>query len=117
MTTIILSDLPIETLAKLETQAQAHGRSLQEEIRHILETVVAQSTSAPQTMEAIRVQATCLQQQLHHHAQLTASQPQPSPEQPLNLVATLETLRLLKQTISSLGELTIRQAIEEGRQF
>jgi plasmid stability protein len=119
MTSITLSNLSSATLAKLKAQAQLHGRSLQEEIRHILETVVeAQTSFSPQPVEPIQALASLMQQQLEHHAQLNSGQPaQFMDDQPLNLAVALENLRVLKQTISSLGALTIREAIEEGRRF
>lgn len=119
MTNITLSNLSSETLAKLKAQAQLHGRSLQEEIRHILETVVeTQIPLAPQPVEPIQALASRMQQQLECHDQLNSDQPDHSmDDQPLNLAAALANLSVLKQTISSLGDLTIREAIEEGRRF
>jgi hypothetical protein len=57
--------------------------------------------------------ATAIKQQ----AQLNSEQLENVTEQPLSPATAFERLSIFKQTISSLGGLTIRQAIEEGRRF
>jgi plasmid stability protein len=91
MTNITLSNLSTKTLDKLNTLAQLHGRSLQEEIQYILETVVeAQPLFESHKVEPIQEQATRMQKQLEHHAQLTSLQSEHSINQSLNLSATFE---------------------------
>ena len=58
-----------------------------------------------------------MQEQLKQQVQLNSEQLENVTEQPLIPATAFERLSILKQTISSLGDLTIRQAIEEGRRF
>jgi plasmid stability protein len=118
MTSVNLSNLSTETLDKLKALAQLHGRSLQEEIQHILETVAeTQPSFTAQIMESVQAEASRMQEQLKRHARLKSDQLENPTDQPLNLSVTFEKLSILKQTISSLGDLTIQQAREEGRRF
>ena len=118
MTNITLSNLSSETLEKLKVQAQAHGRSLLEEIQYILETIAdAQSPPNLQSTKSIQAKAMDMQEQLKQQVQLNSEQLENVTEQPFSPATAFERLNILKQTISSLGDLTIRQAIEEGRRF
>lgn len=118
MAKILIENLDPNALKKLESLAQSHGRSLQEEVRYILETAAeSQTLPEPQTANLVEQEAISMQQQLEQHAQLNLPQSSNSTFQSLNLSVASERLNILKQTISTLSDLTIRQAIEEGRRF
>jgi hypothetical protein len=67
-------------------------------------------------MKSIEVAAVQMQWQLQQRDQLNIKQLENSTEQSINLAIAFKRLSVLKQTISYLDDLTIRQVIEEGCQ-
>jgi plasmid stability protein len=122
MTQIILEDLDPAIAQKLETLAQQHGRTLQEEAKILLtEAVVAVTKPKLTEEETIERGILLMRKQMREHAQ-KMGQPV-EPERPITdadraqIRKTLEQLKQLKQLGISLGGLSIREAREEGRRY
>jgi len=116
MTEITIQNIDSITLQKLEALAKQHGRSLQEEIKHILEST-AQAQASLEESEIIYQKAVQMQKQLESHGNNRIHSEIENVSESLNIATTMEQLRTLKQTIASLQGLSIREAIEEGRRF
>jgi antitoxin FitA len=118
MTEIIIQDVDLNALRKLEALAKLHGRSLQAEIKYILETAAqSQSTLPTESIEAIRQKAVQMQRQLENYAGEATLSEATLVNDSTNFSSRIEQLRTLKKTVSSLQDLSIRDAIEAGRRF
>lgn len=118
MTEIIIQNIDPNALRQLEALAKRHGRSLQAEIKHILEAIAQDQLALPtQESEIVYQKALQMQKQLENYPAGQPSSEMSSTHSSLNLVNAMERLKTLKQTITSLQGLSIREVIEEGRRF
>ncbi|NJR61128.1 MAG: hypothetical protein HC769_21235 [Cyanobacteria bacterium CRU_2_1] len=118
MAEIIIQDIDPSVLQQLETLAKSHGRSLQVEIKHILEFVAQGQICLPlEEFEVAYQKALQMQKQLETYRREPISFENRQMNSSLNPVVVMEQLKSLKQTIPSFQGLSIREAIEEGRRF
>lgn len=110
MAQFIIEDLDSEVIEKLNLLAQKNGRSLQAELKYILEKAASSSLSKD---EIILKKAEKMRQQIAHHAGQDISE-----LSPINREKALQKLAELKEIkkISSTG-MSIREMREEGRRF
>ena len=116
MVKVIIEDVDPAAIEKLEALALENGRSLQAELKHILEAAAQTQTGRlPAAMEVAIKKADLMRQQIASHTGFgSAELLQPDREQVLS--TAIARLRKLKQTISP-GEMSIREMIEEGRRY
>jgi plasmid stability protein len=116
MVKVIIEDLDPAAIDRLEALAKEHGRSLQAELKHILEAAAQTQTGRlPAAMEVAMKKADLLTHQIASHTGFGSTELlQADREQALSTV--IEHLRKLKQTISP-GEMSIREMMEEGRRY
>lgn len=116
MVKLIIEDVDPAAIEKLEALAKEHGRSLQEELKHILEAAVQTQTGRlPVAIDVAIKKAELMRQQIASHAGLGSTEfLQADREQVLS--TAIARLRTLKQTLSP-GEMSIREMIEEGRRY
>ncbi|HEY9668261.1 MAG TPA: hypothetical protein V6C91_15730 [Coleofasciculaceae cyanobacterium] len=116
MAQVIIEDLDPIVLEILEALAKEHGRSLEAELKHILEAAaMTQTRSFPDRMEVAIKKAELMRQQIASHAGDGSTELLPD-DRKRALSTAIERLRKLKQTISP-GEMSIREMIEEGRRY
>lgn len=122
MTPIILDDLDPAIAQQLETLAQQHGRTIQEQAKILLTEAVATATKPQLSEEEITERKLVLmRKQMREHAQKMGKPVEP--EQPITdaeraqIRKTLQQIKELKQRGISLGGLSIREAREEGRRY
>lgn len=121
MTQIILENLDPFIVEQLKTRAQNHGRSLEAEVKAILQQVTGLATK-PKLNEddIIKRKSALILQQIEHHAQNTGKSVDSEINLPYRneqeLVAIKARLKELKKGMS-LGGLSIREAREEGRRY
>ncbi|BAZ82581.1 hypothetical protein PN497_21250 [Sphaerospermopsis kisseleviana CS-549] len=123
MTKIILEDLDPIIIETLKTRAEKHGNSLQAEIKTILQQVIQAEAEKIKSSEdeIIQQKSVLMLQQIENHARLNGKE-----INSFSNVATIinepelleikNQLKELKQEMS-LGELSIREAREEGRRY
>ncbi|MFM5983129.1 MAG: FitA-like ribbon-helix-helix domain-containing protein [Sphaerospermopsis kisseleviana] len=123
MTKIILEDLDPMIIETLKTRAEKHGNSLQAEIKTILQQVIQAEAEKIKSSEdgIIQQKSVLMLQQIENHARLNGKE-----INSFSNVATIinepelleikNQLKELKQEMS-LGELSIREAREEGRRY
>lgn len=116
MAEIFIQNIDYKALQTLEVLAKQHGRSLQDEVKHILEST-AQAQALLEENEATYQRAVQMQRQMETYQSNQMSLETENVSKSWNMTAAMEQLRTLKQTIASLQELSIREAIEEGRRF
>ncbi|WP_228036808.1 FitA-like ribbon-helix-helix domain-containing protein [Cuspidothrix issatschenkoi] len=121
MSQIILEDLEPLIIERLHSRAQKNGRSLQAEVKAILKQVAELEISSHLSeAEIIERKSALMLQQMERYGQKMGKSIQPeiniSSEQKQNLLRNKSQLNQLKQKIS-LGGLSIREAIEEGRRY
>ncbi|MFB2877201.1 FitA-like ribbon-helix-helix domain-containing protein [Floridanema aerugineum] len=110
MAQVIIEDLDSEVIEKLQMLAQRNGRSLQAELKHILETAASSTLSKE---EIILKKAEKMRQQIAYHAGQDISELPPiDREKALQKLAELKEIK----KISSTG-MSIREMREEGRRF
>jgi antitoxin FitA len=118
MAQIIIEDLDPEAIAKLEALAKEHGRSLQSELKHILETAAqSQTDNLANEWEVIRKKADLMQQQIINHAAARGIEIKPpAKKSESDVAATIEAFRAIRGKTPSCG-MSIREMREEGRRF
>lgn len=110
MAQFLIEDLDSEVIEKLNLLAQKNGRSLQAELKHILEKAALSSLSKD---EIILKKAEKMRQQIINHAGQDISElPLINREKALQKLAELKEIK----KISSTG-MSIREMREEGRRF
>jgi len=116
MVQVIIEDVDPGAIKQLEALAKEHGRSLQAELKHILEAAAQTQTDRfPAAMEVAIKKADFMRQQIASHTGLDSTERlQVDREQALS--TAIARLRKLKQTMSP-GEISIREMIEEGRRY
>ncbi|MFB2917760.1 FitA-like ribbon-helix-helix domain-containing protein [Aerosakkonema funiforme] len=116
MAQLTIEDLDPALLEKLEALAKEHGRSLQAELKHILETATrSQTNNLADDWEAIRKKADLMRQQIIAHAASKGINIEP-PEKKSDPTEVIKQFRLLRGKISA-GDMSIREMREEGRRF
>ena len=112
MVKVIIEDLDPAALKRLEALAKEHGRSLQAELKHILEAAAQTQTGRlPAAMDIAIKKAELMRQQIASHSGFDSTELlQADREQALS--SAIARLRKLKQTISP-GEMSIREMLEE----
>jgi plasmid stability protein len=116
MVKVIIEDVDPAVIERLEAVAKEHGRSLQAELKHILEAAAQTQTGRlPAAMDVAIKKAELMRQQIASHTGFGSTEVlEADREQALS--TAIERLRKLKQTISP-GEISIREMIEEGRRY
>ena len=116
MVQVIIEDVDPAAIERLEALALESGRSLQAELKHILEAAVqTQTGSLPAALEVVIKNADLMRQQIASHNGFGSTEVlEADREQALS--TAIARLRKLKQTIS-LGEMSIREMIEEGHRY
>lgn len=121
MATITIENISPELVERLETLADQHGRSLQEELKQILELAAPtppppriEWNPTPEQIEKIVKMAEGMREQLAHNAGIDVATLQPLDRE--RVATALGRLKSLKRTISSAG-MSIREMREEGRRF
>jgi plasmid stability protein len=116
MVKVIIEDVDPAAIEKLEALALENGRSLQAELKHILETAAQTQTGRlPAAMEVAMKKADLLTHQIASHTGFGSTELlQVDREQALS--TAIARLRKLRQTISP-GEMSIREMMEEGRRY
>jgi plasmid stability protein len=121
MNQIVLEDLDPIIIKRLKARAQKHGRSLQTEVKTILQQVTEAETKKSNFSEdeIIQRKSDLILQQIARHAQARSKPVHPSVTIPMRwseeeLVQVKARLKELKKGMS-LGGLSIREAREEGR--
>lgn len=120
MATITIENISPELVERLEILADQHGRSLQEELKQILEVSAPalppprkEWNPTPEQIEEMVKMAEGMRQQLARNAGIDVATLQPLDR---NSIATgIERLKALKKI--SLEGMSIRELIEEGRRF
>lgn len=113
MAQVIIEDLDPGVLEKLEARALENGRSLQAELKHILETAASAPRRIADDMEITIKRAEKMREQIAIHAGLDITKLKPiDREKALMALAKLKALKKL-----SLGGMSIREMREEGRRF
>ncbi len=121
MTQIILEDIDPFIVEQLKTRAQNHGRSLEAEVKAILQQVT-QISNKPKLNEddIIKHKSALILQQIERHARNMGKSVDSEINLPYKneqeLVSIKARLKELKKGMS-LGGLSIREAREEGRRF
>jgi plasmid stability protein len=106
MVNFFVEDLDSGIMERLQARAQQHGRSLQAEVKAILQQVIEKEPKSNLSTDAIIKQKSALMlQQIESHAQKMNKQ-----------IDTQKGLKELRKDIS-LGGLSIREAREEGRRY
>ncbi|NER32768.1 MAG: hypothetical protein F6J93_01590 [Oscillatoria sp. SIO1A7] len=120
MATITIEDISPELIERLEVLADRHGRSLQEELRQILEVAAPTPPPAriewnatPEQIEKIVKMAEGMREQLAHNAGIDVATLKPLDRD--SIATGLERLKALKKI--SLEGMSIREMREEGRRF
>jgi len=121
MTQILLEGLDPLVIECLQSRAQKHGRSLQAEVKAILNQVAELEINHHLSSEEIILRKSALMlQQMEHHAQTMGKSIEPqinlSENQKQELLKNKDKLNQIKQRIS-LGGLSIREAREEGSRY
>lgn len=121
MVNFFVEDLDSAIIERLQARAQQHGRSLQAEVKAILQQVIETDTkSSLSTDEIINQKSALMLQQIKEHTQKmgkhigTKIDLKQVNEQELDKIKT--QLKKLKKEMS-LGGLSIREAREEGRRY
>jgi plasmid stability protein len=123
MTKIILEDLDPIIIETLKTRAEKHGNSLQAEIKTILQQVIQAEAEKIKSSEdeIIQQKSVLMLQQIENHARLNGKEINSFSNVAIiinepELLEIKNQLKELKQEMS-LGELSIREAREEGRRY
>lgn len=112
MAQFIIEDLDEAVIERLEVLAKEHGRSLQAELKHILETAVSASPSLSRDETTLQ-QAEKMRQQIARHAGMDISKLPPiDREKALHQLAKMRASRKILP-----GGMSIREMREEGRRF
>ncbi|NER32767.1 MAG: hypothetical protein F6J93_01585 [Oscillatoria sp. SIO1A7] len=115
MAIITIEDISPELVERLEVLADRHGRSLQEELKQILELAAPTSSLDDNAIEIARKKAALIRQQIA--AKWEASNIEQKPvESKLDAAAAIAGFRAFRQKISN-NEMSIREMREEGRRF
>lgn len=114
MAQVIIEDLDPGVLEKLEAIAKENGRSLQAELKQILETAASAPRRIPDRWEVLKKKADLMRQQIAR-AKSGITEPSP-PEKQLDAAAVIEGFRALRKKIS-FSKMSIREMREEGRRF
>lgn len=113
MAQVIIEDLDQAVLEKLEARALENGRSLQAELKHILQTAASAPPPIPDDLEIAIKKAEKMREQIAIHAGLDITKLKPIDRQ--KALMALTKLKALKKL--SLGGMSIREMREEGRRF
>lgn len=123
MTKIILEDLDPIIIETLKTRAEKHGNSLQAEIKTILQQVIQAEAEKIKSSEdeIIQQKSVLMLQQIENHARLNGKEINSFSNVAIiinepELLEIKNKLKELKKEMS-LGELSIREAREEGRRY
>ena len=121
MTQIVLGDLDPVIIERLKARAQKHGRSLQAEVKAILQQVAEVETKSNLFEdEIIQRKSALMLEQIESYAQKIGKPIEPqissSAKKGQELVEIKARLKELKKGMS-LGGLSIREAREEGRRY
>lgn len=110
MAKIIIEDVDPLLIERLEARAKKNGRSLQSELKQILET--SNSSLTDDDVEMVIQKAELLRQHLACHSKADISELQPIDRQRASTL--IQEFRQLRQKISP-SEMSIREMREEGR--
>lgn len=123
MTQIILEDLDPIIIETLKTRAEKHGNSLQAEIKTILQQVIQAEAEKIKSSEdeIIQQKSVLMLQQIENYARLNGKEINSFSNVAIiinepELLEIKNKLKELKKEMS-LGELSIREAREEGRRY
>lgn len=112
MAQFIIEDLDSEVIERLKVLAQRNGRSLQAELKHILETAASSTLSKE---EIILKKAEKMRQQITNHAASKGIEIKPI-EKKSDANEVIQGFRELRNKIP-LDGMSIREMREEGRRF
>lgn len=114
MAEIVIENLEPLVIERLEARARQRGRTLQAELKQILEEASQDKCSIGDELEILRQKAFLMSQQIVSHSCSETKEVKLGESE--NLSKAIAFLNTLKQTISP-GEMSIREMREEGRRF
>jgi plasmid stability protein len=114
MAEIVVENLEPLVIERLEARARQRGRTLQAELKQILEEASQNECSIADEVETLRQKAFLMSKQIASHSGLEITEVKPGESE--NVSKAIAVLNTLKQTISP-GEMSIREMREEGRRF
>ena len=115
MATITIEDISPELVERLEVLADKHGRSLQEELKQILEGAAPPPSLDDNTIEIARKKAALIRQQIAAKWEASSIEQKPV-ETKLDAAAAIAGFRALRKKVSNKG-MSIREMREEGLRF
>ena len=115
MSTITIKNISPELIERLEALAEKHGRSLQEELKQILEVAAPPPISDNNAIEIARKKAALIRQQIAAKWEASSIE-QKSVETKLDAAAAIAGFRAVRQKVLKTG-MSIREMREEGRRF
>ena len=114
MAEIVIENLEPLVIERLEARARQRGRTLQGELKEILEEASKDGCSIPDDLENVRQKAFLMSQQIASHASLDKKEVKPA--ESADLSKAIAFLNAIKKTLSA-GDISIREMREEGRRF